>query len=77
MQTIDLQVITLKNGKFQYSAVLDGKVIATRTSNRTYVAALLADNGYAFTYIGRPDLIDGAVRKNPDAKYFAVIPGTL
>lgn len=73
MQTIELQVNTLKNGKFHYSAVLDGKVIATRTSNRVYVAALLADNGYALTYIGRPDLIDGAIRKNPEAKYFAVI----
>lgn len=73
MQTIELQVITLKNGKFKYSAVLDGKVIATRTSNRTYVAALVGE-GVQDTYIGRADLIEAAVRKNPDAQYLALIP---
>lgn len=77
MQTIELQSLKSINGNIAYKAILDGKVIATRTSKRTYVAALLTYDGYALTFIGRADLIEGAVRKNPDARYLALIPGTF
>lgn len=73
MQTIELQALKSINGNIAYKAILDGKVIATRTSKRTYVAALVGE-GVQDTYIGRADLIEAAVRKNPGAQYLAVIP---
>ena len=75
MQTIELQALKSINGNIKYSAILDGKVIATRTSKRTYVAALVYEGQSTINNgIGRADLIEAAVRKNPGAQYLAVIP---
>lgn len=72
MQVIKLEVITLGNGSFKYQAIKDGKVIATRTSKRGYVAALIYEgNPTIKNGIGRYDLIDGALKGTPNADYLA------
>lgn len=75
MLNIELSRKLKNGGKFLYEAVLNGKVISSRTSDRTYVAAIIyTDNSGTDTFIGRPDLIDAAVRKNPNANYLAILP---
>ena len=72
MQVIKLEVITLGNGSFKYQAIKDGKVIATRTSKRGYVAALIYEGTHTIKNgIGRYDLIDGALKGTPNADYLA------
>lgn len=72
MQVIKLEVITLGNGSFKYQAIKDGKVIATRTSKRGYVAALIYEGRNTINNgIGRYDLIEGAVKRTPNADYLA------
>lgn len=58
---------TVKGKKLLYEAVEDGIVIATRTSNNNYVAALCSTkNKKIINGIGRPDLIPNSLSKIGD-----------
>jgi len=64
---------TLKNGRYLYEAIEDGKIVATRTAVRKYAAALINNSKVIANGVGRLDLLPGAIKQSHGIRAIAIL----